>query len=297
MPAPPMVRWAELRPDDFRARRDACPVVYLPIGLCEPHGHIAALGLDLIKAEYYCDEAARRFGGIVAPPQGYHIHESGFHAPWLAEVVGEENPLLAAIPPHVMLHQFLYQLRAFALAGFRGVIAVSGHSGGSQEDLRRVASAFSSKFNLPIIVKTDPEWIPHLHKGDHAGRYEISQLMAIRPDLVDLSLINRRYDPGSGGRLALGDDAGQATTEYGRTINEAIIESIGSAAATMPKSKSPDIPVSSLTYQVMEELWAPIYASLASWKSVSPWPGQPEVPKSSRWHDYVRPSEAIKPPR
>jgi hypothetical protein len=32
---------------------------------------------------------------------------------------------------------------------------------------------------LPVIVKTDPEWIPHLHAGDHAGRYEISQLMDI----------------------------------------------------------------------------------------------------------------------
>ena len=65
------VRWAELRPDDFRARRDACPIVYLPIGLCEPHGHIAALGLDLLKAEYFCEQAAQRFGGIVAPAQGY----------------------------------------------------------------------------------------------------------------------------------------------------------------------------------------------------------------------------------
>ena len=39
-----------------------------------------------------------------APAEGYHIHECGFYAPWLAELVGEENPLLAAIPPHVMLH-------------------------------------------------------------------------------------------------------------------------------------------------------------------------------------------------
>ena len=59
--------------------------------------------------------------------------------------MGEENPFLGAIPPHVMLHLFLYQLRAFALAGFQGVIvAVSGHAGGSQDDLRLVANAFTS---------------------------------------------------------------------------------------------------------------------------------------------------------
>ena len=62
--------------------------------------------------------------------------------------MGEENPLLGAIPPHVMLHLFLYQLRAFALAGFQGVIAVSGHAGGSQNDLRLVANAFTEKTGL-----------------------------------------------------------------------------------------------------------------------------------------------------
>jgi creatinine amidohydrolase/Fe(II)-dependent formamide hydrolase-like protein len=149
------VRWAELRPDDFRARRDACPIVYLPIGLCEPHGHIAALGLDLLKAEYFCEQPAQRFGGVVAPAQGYHIHECGFHAPWLAEVVGEENPFLGAIPPH----------------------------------------------------------------GDHAGRYEISQLMDIRPDLVDLSLLDRQFEANSGGRLAVGEDAAESSAAYGHTLN------------------------------------------------------------------------------
>jgi creatinine amidohydrolase/Fe(II)-dependent formamide hydrolase-like protein len=52
-------------------RRDLFPIVYLPMGLCEPHGHIAALGLDLLKAEYYCEQAADRFGVVVAPAQGY----------------------------------------------------------------------------------------------------------------------------------------------------------------------------------------------------------------------------------
>jgi hypothetical protein len=43
--------------------------------------------------------AAARYGGIVAPSQGYHIHESRPHAPWLEEVVGDVNPRLAALPP------------------------------------------------------------------------------------------------------------------------------------------------------------------------------------------------------
>ena len=171
------VRWSDLRPDDFLRRQSACPIVYMPIGLCEPHGHVAALGLDTLKADYYCEEAAERFGGIVAPTQGYHIHECGFHKPWLDEVVGDTNPLLAGMPPRVVCYHFLYQLRAFANAGFHAVIVVSGHAGGSQKDLRRVAKAFTKSTGIPVAVKTDPEWGGY--EGDHAGAYEISQLQAI----------------------------------------------------------------------------------------------------------------------
>lgn len=282
------VHWADLRPDDFRARQARCPVVYLPVGLCEPHGHVAALGLDLVKAGHYCAEAARRFGGIVAPAQGYHIHECGFHAPWLAETVGEENAMMAAIPPHVMARLFLYQLRAFALAGFRAVIAISGHSGGSQEDLRRVAAAFTAATKIPVTVKTDPECIPHLHRGDHAGRYEISQLLAMRPDLVDLSLLKRGREPGSGGRLALGPDAGEADVAYGRMINDAIIAAIGDLARQVAPGPALVEPAD-LTYAQTEEIWSQVAATLPEWISVSPKKGQAPAPAGSRWkvHEHV----------
>ncbi len=278
------VRWAELRPDDFRARLDACPVVYLPLGLCEPHGHIAALGLDLIKADYYCDEAARRFGGIVAPSQGYHIHECGFHNPWLEEVVGEENPLMAAVPPHVMARLFLYQLRAFANTGFRAIVAISGHSGGSQEDLRRVASAFTERTGIPVLMKTDPEFVIGKFTGDHAGRYEISQLLAIRPDLVDLSLLNRRHQPGSGGRLALGDDPEEATAEEGRMINEAILEAIGDAISEMLRVGANRPAAGLLTHSDAEVIWTELGGDEGPWFSNTLKPGQHEVAANSRWN-------------
>src|SRR4051812_30826477 len=75
------VRWVELKPEEFLHRLDARPVAYLPMGMVEPHGHAAAFGLDMIKAEYLCDEAAARFGGIVAPSQAYHIHETASTEP------------------------------------------------------------------------------------------------------------------------------------------------------------------------------------------------------------------------
>jgi len=284
------VRWAELRPDDFRERLEACPVVYLPLGLCEPHGHVAALGLDLIKADYYCDEAARRFGGIVAPSQGYHIHECGFHAPWLEEVVGEENPLMAALPPQVMAKLFLYQLRAFANTGFRAIVAISGHSGGSQEDLRRVAAAFTARTGIPVLMKTDPEFVTGQFTGDHAGRYEISQLLDIRPDLVDLSLLHRRDEPGSGGQLALGDDAAEATPEEGRTINEAILTAVGEEVAELLRVGTP--PARLLNHPDTESIWTSIGGDDGPWISNSLKPGQIPVSTASRWNQPFTPNHS-----
>ncbi len=285
------VRWAELRPDDFRARLTACPVVYLPLGLCEPHGHVAALGLDLIKADYYCDEAAKRFGGIVAPSQGYHIHECGFHAPWLEEVVGEENPFMAAIPAHVMAKLFLYQLRAFANTGFRAIVAISGHSGGSQEDLRRVAAAFMERTGVFVSMKADPEFIIGNFIGDHAGRYEISQLLAIRPDLVDLSLLNRRHEIGSSGRLALGDDAAEATAEEGRAINGAILQAIGDVVAELLRGSEGRPAAPLLTHADAESIWTHLGGDEGPWHSNSLNPGQRTVASDSRWKQPPIPNQ------
>ena len=46
-----------------------------------------------------------------------------------------------------------------------------------------VAHAFSDAFPIEHFVRADPELV-EAHVGDHAGRFEISQLLAIRPDLV-----------------------------------------------------------------------------------------------------------------
>lgn len=256
------VRWSDLRPDDFLRRQGECPVVYLPIGLCEPHGHIAALGLDTLKADYYCEEAATRFGGIVAPTQGYHIHECGFHKPWLDEVVGDTNPLMAGMPPQVICYHFLYQLRAFANAGFHAVIVVSGHAGGSQKDLRRVADAFTKRTRIPVVVKTDPEWGGY--EGDHAGAYEISQLLAIHPEAVDLSLLKRMDEEGSGGRRALGVDAAEADPVKGKEINETIIAAIGTTAKELRVGAALK---ESIGYQEIEEIWSAVL-SLGDWWSM-----------------------------
>lgn len=284
------VAWAELKPDEFRARVAACPVAWLPFGLCEPHGHVAALGLDLIKAEAFCVEAARRFGGVVAPAQGWHIHETGYHARWLEDVVGEENAMMSSVPPAVVLPLFAYQLRACANAGFRAVFVLTGHAGGNERDLRRVAAAFTAETGLPVEVRADPELVAGKFRSDHAGRFELSQLMFLRPELVELSLLKRRDEPGSGGRLALGDDAAEASEDEGRAICEAIVSAMGEATTKWRTEVQTlrAVGAERVTLAQVEKVWRAVVGSGEPWVTARPYPGQAAVSERSQWRDGER---------
>ena len=94
------VRWERMFPDQLEAAFAACPLVYFPYGLCEPHGPQNAVGLDALKSHGICCETARAHGGIVAPPDYWHIHELGGYAIWCERAVGQvERSWLTCMPP------------------------------------------------------------------------------------------------------------------------------------------------------------------------------------------------------
>lgn len=279
------VRWAELFPDEFLERQANRSVVYLPMGICEPHGHIAVLGLDTIKADYLCEEAARRFGGIVAPTQGYQIHESGYHAPWLAEVVGNVRPFMTAMPPHVMLYFFLYQLRAFHNANFNTAIVLTGHAGGNEQDFELAARHFAQVSNMQIRVFADPELVQGQFTGDHAGAYEISQLLHIAPSLVDLSKHDRIYDADSLGRFAQGEDALEASAAQGEAIMEASLAKLQQVIDAYSATES-DYPRSFLSYEAIESVWGHLQLDAPNWRTHQLNAGQAASPADSMWKPF-----------
>jgi len=278
------VKWSELLIAEFKERMDALPVVYLPLGLCEPHGHIAALGLDTLKAEWLCEEAAKCWGGIVAPTQGYQIHETGFHAPWLAEVVGNTTPFMTSMPAAPLLYFFLYQLRAFYNAGFQCAIVISGHAGGNQKDFRMAADAFTQVSGMPVKVFTDPELTDGKYAGDHAGKYEISQLMYIHPSLVQMNNTDRWNKSITESRYAQGEDAGEATAAYGKNIMEDCLQGIHRIIEKLKYEKNNER--SLMPYAVVEQLWRQLLTQQPQWVTSAVHPGQNPAPDNSVWKQY-----------
>jgi creatinine amidohydrolase len=223
------VRWAELKPEEFLRLITERPVAYLPMGMVEPHGHAAAFGLDMIKADYLCDEAAKRFGGIVATSQTYTSMRRASTEPGSRRSWGDVNLRPGGLPPDVVMRSLLFQLRVCVNAGFHAVIVESGQNG-AQDDLRLVADEFMKLVPVRVVVRSDPQLVRGTFPGGHAGRYEVSQLLYLRPDLVDMARLGRvASDPL--GRFAQKPDAYEATAEYGKQVVETQIDRIGELAS------------------------------------------------------------------
>ena len=277
------IKWEYLLPKEFRQRQAEKSLVYLPMGICEPHGHIAPFGLDTLKAEYLCETAAERYGGIVAPTLGYQIHEAGYHARWLEDVVGEVNPNMNAMPPELMLKFFLYQLRAFANAGFQNVFALTGHAGGNQDDFRLVATEFEKETGVKVIVKADPELVEGKHQGDHAGKYEISQLLYLHPELMDMDRIGDIQN--ELGQFAQGVDANKASAELGKEIIEDCLLGIKKRIDLLPSKitkKQPKL----ITYEQTEAIWKKVLKQKQNWKTLKSAKNQKPVSKTSQWKPF-----------
>jgi len=192
----PGVQWEEMFPDELEAAFINKPVVYFTYGLCEPHGPQNALGLDELKAHRIACLAAERHGGIVAPPDYWHIHEIGGYAVWAdAEIGRPPHTWLTALPPWQHFKNVCYHIRCADAQGFHAAILLTGHYGPNWEDLKTLVEL------LQPLVGTRLYGLPEFesnHKGfdgagketgDHAGKVETSLLWALRPELVDVSRI------------------------------------------------------------------------------------------------------------
>lgn len=178
--------------------------------------------------------------------------------------MGGVNPRLGGVPPHVLLQMVLYQLRAFVNAGFQTVVMVTGHHG-NQADLRLVAEEFVRDRPVQILTVSDPELARPEFDGDHAGRYELSQLLYIRPDLVD---IERTRDATSStlGRFAQGEDAHQATAEHGRDILERSLAELGRRVAHV---RTTERTADWLGIDDTERIWSRILGRREQWCTLS----------------------------
>lgn len=285
--APREVRWERMFPDELEAAFAAVPAVYFGYGLCEPHGPQCVLGLDGLKAHALLVRLARERGGIVAPPEWWHVHEIGRFAIWGEKHVGAERTWLTAVPPWVHFKNVCYHLRAAERLNFRAAILLTGHYGPNWEDLKTLVAKIQPwlrmrVYGLPDFEANRPGFPTDGADGDHAGKVETSLLWALEPDGVDLSRIPP--DPQLP-LFAMGADALESSRRAGETMAADIVGRMGEKVTELLAAWDPERPSRLHTFDDVERFWEqeirPILPSFRCLKGS--WTEADAPPETSPW--------------
>lgn len=285
------VRWERMFPDELEAAFAACPVVYFPYGLCEPHGPQNAVGLDALKAHALACAAARAHGGIVAPPDYWHIHEISGYACWAHRHVGEvARTWLTAVPPWQHFKNVGYHVRAADALGFEAALFLTGHYGPNWEDLKTVLAWLQPHtgtrlYGLPDFEANQPGFDGDGKScGDHAGKVETSLLWALEPDCVDLSRLPPADAPGP--HFAMGATAHESDRRTGERMVVDEVRWLGEKAAALRAAYPGRPDARLLTFEDVERVWErEIRPRLGELRTMQQhWDGREPPPPDSRWY-------------
>lgn len=199
-----------------------------PIGATEQHGPHLPVGADAMHAEWVAtraaDSVADRFPIVVAPTLAFG--SSDRHLAFGATMsVGTET----------YYHLLVDLVGSLVTDGFRRIFVVNGH-GGNHEIIQLAARDVAAQREVKIAVGSwwTIAWDALVAAGahergrlpGHAGAFETSLLLAMRPDLV-IPPLPHREDPG--------------TTDPRRFRGDLRIERHGAFAELDGYSDSPDL--------------------------------------------------------
>jgi len=289
---PREVRWERMFPHELEEAFAACPAVWFAYGLCEPHGPHSVLGLDGLKAHGLAVRAAREHGGIVAPPDFWHVHELGGYAIWAEREIGEARPWLTAVPPWVHFRNVCYQVRAAEVLGFHAAILLTGHYGPNWEDLETVVDLLQPwtrmrLHGLPDFEANRPGFPGDGANGDHAGKVETSLLWALEPEGIDAGRIPA--EP-SYPQFAMGKDAVQASREAGERMVADIVAWLGEKQRELLAGWDVERPSRLRTFGDVERFWdEQVRPCLPDFKSLrATWYEKKSPDAASRWMENWR---------
>jgi creatinine amidohydrolase len=222
--------YAELTPEQLQARLDAAPVAYVPWGALEWHSVHLPLGLDGIVAESIAARAVARTEGILLPT---------LYLPMTA-LPHRFSISFRATTLHAVLDDLFAEL---ARIGVRVVVLLSGHYAQGHELMLIEAAERAIAQHQLLALATPPLALLGEDYLDHAGRWETSQLLATRPDLVDLRALAHALQLHPAGHIAdlgiLGELPLSATAASGEVLIEQALRAIDEWVRLLLQSGDP----------------------------------------------------------
>jgi len=223
-------------------------LVVLPLGATEQHGPHLPAGTDSFAIEHLAREAAIRAASeisvTVAPPLPFG--SSNHHLMFGATL---------SLSSETYYRVLTDVIRSLATDGFRRIFLVNGH-GGNHEIAQLAARDMA--LELPIRVAAGSYWIVawdalfavEAHRAcylpGHAGCFETSMMLVLRPELVSPDRPHREYHRDTGQRDfhppyrherqglwkdmdGYTDSPDAASAEKGRKYQEAVVGALAAA--------------------------------------------------------------------
>lgn len=232
---------AELTWPEAERRLAEVDIALLPVGAIEQHGYHLPLDTDSFDADHICREVARRCKAprpLVLPliPYGVSYHHQDF-------------PGTLSVGPET-LARFVYEVgMSAAHNGVSKLVIINGH-GGNMATLQYAAQMINRDAHIFTCVDTgetsdaDVAKLAETRADVHAGEIETSTSLATRPELVDVTRLEKFVPRFSSHYLDFSSEYGvewyahtsrispsgvlgdptKATVEKGRAMMELMIE-------------------------------------------------------------------------
>ncbi len=177
------MRWEELTGDQFpQAVEQASGVCLLPLSVIERHAHHLPMGTDMYIGRDLCRRAAELETAVVFPD---YIFTQILEAQHCAGTIAIEPDLIVSLLENVC--------REIARNGLKKIVLVNAH-GGNNSLIQFLAQRQLATPRDYVVYIAEPPLLPEdvaAVEGQwestvdgHAGEWETSAFMAIRPDLV-----------------------------------------------------------------------------------------------------------------
>ena len=212
------VQWEEMFRYEFEGALERCPICYLPFGTLERHGAHLPYGQDAMKAHGLCVAAARKHGGVVAPPLHWGTHGNVFQEDFkrgtgwgdITQPTGS-----VYITEGVLMALALEMFREIEYCGFKVIVALTDH----YPEVKVTANNFAAEqfmvtSKVRVWALAEYEVSGEVEVGrDHAGKWETYLFWAMYPELTDMT---RLPDPQTGGYEFTSPAAHEASRNSGR---------------------------------------------------------------------------------
>lgn len=213
--------------DEVLTAIEEFPVAILPLGATEQHGHHLPLGVDIFLAEGISRKLSEKTGALLLPSLPF-----GYSWVWrdIPGTVSLQQKHVEAVIKDVA--------HSVARYGIKMLVLVNGHDA-NNASMKYATRALADELDISVIYLFYPNLnkimeqhceSPTWHGMIHACEFETSLMLALKPEMVDLSKAVREYPkkPKLYGKssISLGDlsksgvygDATKATKEKGKKM-------------------------------------------------------------------------------